>query len=264
MNGFLIKSVETGDFRTDYMVFGNGDEPLLIIPGISPKSVLSFADGVAEAYSGFGEKYRVYLFDRRYPMPEGYTIRMMADDTAAAMKALGIWDACVLGTSQGGMIAMVLAAKYPHLVKKLVGASTGAKANPDSDKVFREWVELCRRGDAAKVAESLAEKVYTEEMLKALGEGAVSAYSDATAEDLERFRITAEACIGYDITAEASSVKCPMLITGADDDGVLMGIAAREIAELADCELFMYESGGHAVYDTDPHFKERLLEFFGR
>ncbi len=246
------------------MVFGNGDEPLLIIPGISPKSVLSFADGVAEAYSALSEKYRIYLFDRRYPMPEGYTIRMMADDTAAAMEALGLSEAFVLGTSQGGMIAMVLAAKYPHLVKKLVGASTGARANTDSDKVFEEWVKLCREGDAEKVAVSLAEKVYTEEMLKESGDAAVSLYSDATAEDLERFRITAQACIGYDITEEVFSIRCPMLITGADDDKVLMGRAAREIAAITGCELFMYESGGHAVYDGDPHFKERLLEFFGR
>ena len=62
-------------------------------------------------------------------MPEGYTIRQMAADQAAAMKSLGIDRASVLGVSQGGMVAQYLAIDYPEMIEKLILAVTAPYAN---------------------------------------------------------------------------------------------------------------------------------------
>ena len=43
-------------------------------------------------------------------MPEGYSIRDMADDQVRALKLLEIDQICLLGVSQGGMIAQYMAA----------------------------------------------------------------------------------------------------------------------------------------------------------
>ena len=52
--------------------------------------------------------FTVYMFSRKNDMPEGYIIRDMADDNGLAMKGLGIEQTCVLGVSQGGMIAQCI------------------------------------------------------------------------------------------------------------------------------------------------------------
>ena len=59
-------------------------------------------------------------------IPKDYTIADMADDQAKVLKTLGISDACVMGVSQGGMISMHLAAKYPELVTYTLGQLNGA------------------------------------------------------------------------------------------------------------------------------------------
>lgn len=48
-----------------------------------------------------------------------YTLETMADDTASLMQALNIEKYHVIGASMGGMIAQILAAKYPNNVEKL-------------------------------------------------------------------------------------------------------------------------------------------------
>lgn len=48
-----------------------------------------------------------------------YTLYDMADDVALLLEQLGIEKTHIIGASMGGMIAQILAAKYPHFVEKL-------------------------------------------------------------------------------------------------------------------------------------------------
>lgn len=51
--------------------------------------------------------------------PASYSLEDMADDTVEVLKHLNISTCCVIGASMGGMIAQILAAKYPQYVKKI-------------------------------------------------------------------------------------------------------------------------------------------------
>jgi 3-oxoadipate enol-lactonase len=57
-------------------------------------------------YKCFAKDYRVYFFDRRHDISEGFSIWDIADDTENAMNQLGVDSADFLGVSQGGMISM--------------------------------------------------------------------------------------------------------------------------------------------------------------
>lgn len=46
----------------------------------------------------------------------------MADGQAKAIRKLGIGKACVLGVSQGGMIAQCMAIRHPEIVENLTKA----------------------------------------------------------------------------------------------------------------------------------------------
>ena len=82
-----------------------------------------------------------------------YTLNDMAADTIALMDLLELEDAHVVGASMGGMIAQVIAARYPQRTRTLVSimSSTGAPHLPPptaeaSDRVLVferswDWVE---------------------------------------------------------------------------------------------------------------------------
>lgn len=140
-----------------YEIFGRaGDPPLLLIMGLGAQMILwddAFCTGLAR--SGF----RVIRFDnrdcgrstwldtpppkidlpallmaamQRRPIPGPYTLRDMADDTAAFLEALGIDSAHIAGASMGGMIAQELAIHHPRRVRSLVSimSSTGRPGLP--------------------------------------------------------------------------------------------------------------------------------------
>lgn len=70
----------------------------------------------------------------RIPVSAPYTLDDMADDTIALMDALKIPKAAIIGVSMGGMIAQIIASKFPERVSHLVSimSSTGSRSIPAS------------------------------------------------------------------------------------------------------------------------------------
>lgn len=59
----------------------------------------------------------MYAFSRADELRPGVTTRDMANDLSEAMGLLGLDHACILGESQGGMIAQWLAIDHPECVE---------------------------------------------------------------------------------------------------------------------------------------------------
>ena len=100
----------------DYVTFGKGKQPLVIIPGLGDG--LQTVKGKATAlfsisYRLLAKRYKIYVFSRINELRQGYTTRDMAADVAEAMEALNLDTAYVMGISQGGMIAQWLAGGFP-------------------------------------------------------------------------------------------------------------------------------------------------------
>ena len=75
--------------------------------------------------------------------PEGpYTTRMMADDTAGLMQALGIENARVAGISMGSAIAQELALAYPEKVRSLVLISSWSRCDRYTRAVFEHFKKM--------------------------------------------------------------------------------------------------------------------------
>jgi pimeloyl-ACP methyl ester carboxylesterase len=68
----------------------------------------------------------------RWPLKPAYTLDDMAGDAIGVLRALGIARAHVVGASMGGMIAQVVAAKYPQRVLSLTSimSSSGRRGLP--------------------------------------------------------------------------------------------------------------------------------------
>ena len=262
-----VEQILVGEIEMRYFSFGHGKETMVILPGLSVQSVMLFADAVIDAYAPLTDDFTIYVFDRREAPPQSYSVFDMACDTAKVMMAIGLKDVCLFGASQGGMIAMVLAAEYPALVKKLALGSTASRITDAQTQRLDQWVKAAQEKDGVKLYLSFGELVYPKAVFKAARETLVSAGKSVTDGEFARFALLASAMNGFDFTARLSEIHCPVLVLGATDDAVLGGDASREIAQgfagRENVELHIYEEGfGHAAYDTAPDYKARLQRFF--
>lgn len=258
-----VATVSTEDVEMDYMVFGNGEKKFVILPGLSVHSVMGLADSVAEAYQDFAKEYTVYLFDRPKEIAEDVTIQELADETAAAMQALHIANADILGVSQGGMIAQYLAIDHPELVNRMVLGSTLSRPNDTFTQIVNEWIQLAGDKDEEGLLGSFVDAVYSAGTLEAYRDILISSNRGITDAEYERFLRLAKACLTFDCYDELSKITCPVLVLGAEGDTVTTPEGSREIADALQCELYLYdESYGHGVYDEAPDYKQRCMDFF--
>lgn len=258
-----VKTVSTKGMEMDYAVFGNGQKSFIILPGLSVHSVMGSADAIADAYSCFSEDYTVYVFDGAKEIHDGYTVRDMADDVAAAMKKLRIKDADIFGASMGGMTAVYLAIDHPELVHKIVLGSTLAKPNDAFSATIAEWEKLAQEKNETELLESFADRVYSKTTLDAYRDIIIESNRGISDDEYSRFLIQAAACASIDCYDELSEVKCPVLVLGAEGDKIVTAEGLKQIAEGLNCEIYLYGTEfGHGVYDEAPDFKQRCLDFF--
>lgn len=261
-----IKSVDTGKCRIKYFKFGSGKKIFVILPGLSVKSVMLSADIVASSYSGFGEEYTCYVFDRRENPPRDYTVAGMAQDTADAFRRLGLSDICLFGASQGGMSALIIAAQNAELIKKLALGSACVSAAGDRFAVIDRWIEFARNKDGKALFLDFGEKLYPAEMYESNKKAFSIMGESVTDEEFERFIILAGATRGFSAQSLISDIRCPVLALTAADDAVLGKEAGEEIisafAGRPGFSYHIYDGYGHAAFDTAPDYKERLKEFF--
>lgn len=257
--------VQTGGFEMEYFKFGRGNKTFVTLPGLSIQSVMRSKDAVEEAYRLLSDDFTSYVFDRRKEIPDNYSIYDMADDTVAVMKELGLRDIYIFGASQGGMIALTIAARYPGLVKKLVLGSTSSHVLPSQQAVVDKWIELAKNKNRLELYLEYGKEIYPPDVYEEYKDFFAEASTAVTDEELERFVILAQSIKRFDITDELDRIDCPVLALGSFDDPVLDSDATMVIAEnldyRPDFSLYMYNGYGHASFDTAPGYKQKVLDF---
>ena len=129
-------------------VYGQG-EPLLMIHG-NGGSMSAFSNNVPY----FSKRYKVILVDSRAhgkstDPKDSLSFEMMADDFSALLDAMHIKKTYVIGWSDGGINALLLAMRHPEKVIKL--ASTGANLWPDSTGLTpATWNDMVKYYNANK------------------------------------------------------------------------------------------------------------------
>ena len=249
----------------DFLRFGNGEDAFVILPGLSIKSVLGSASLIVRQYAAIAKDHTVYLFDRRKALPSSYTVRDMAADTARAMDALGLGNVFLFGASQGGMIAQVIAIKRPDLVKKLILGSTASVVTDGQFSIIKRWISHSRCGDRVSLYLDFGGVIYPPSVFEKNRDELIRIAKTVTDDDLRRFETFAEGTRGFDVTDELRSVRCPVFVIGACDDGILGPDAAERISEALpenECsQIHIYDGYGHAAFDTAPDYCERILGF---
>ena len=252
------------DKSMDYVTFGKGKQPLVIIPGLGDglQTVKGKAHLFSLSYRLLAKRYKIYVFSRINELRQGYTTRDMAADVAEAMETLNLDAAYVMGISQGGMIAQWLVADFPEKVQKLVLAVTTAKLGNLGRERISCWLNLIQTGTYKDLMIDIAHHSYTTKsfgkfkyLYRIMG-------IFGRIKDIKRIDIQAVSCLKHDSLAFLEKISCPTLIIGAEKDDVLGVDGSLGLHQhIKDSQLTILPECGHALYEQNKDFQKRVLVF---
>jgi pimeloyl-ACP methyl ester carboxylesterase len=209
-------------FKMYAETYGQG-VPLLIIHG-NGGSIKDFIYQIPY----FDKKYKVVIADSRAQgnstdKGDSLTYEMMADDYAALLDAMKIDSAYVIGWSDGGINALLLAIRHPEKVKRL--ASTGANLAPDTTAVPKEVWDI-----ALPTYIALKEK------------------TSKTAQEKNEYKLMRLLAEQPHIPlTDLQKISCPSLIIGGDHDVIKEEHTMLIFKNIPKAYLWILPGSGHST-----------------
>ena len=248
----------------DYVTFGKGKQPLVIIPGLGDglQTVKGKAQLFSLSYRLLAKRYKIYVFSRINELRQGYTTRDMAADVAEAMETLNLDAAYVMGISQGGMIAQWLAVDFPERVQRLILAVTTAKPSQLARERIEHWQKLSQSGNFKHLMQDIAQHSYTQKSYQKwrLLYNVMGIFGHI--KDKQRIDIQSVSCLKHDSLDFLEKINCPTLIIGAEKDDVLGVDGSLGLHQhIKDSQLTILPECGHALYEQNKDFQKRVLVF---
>lgn len=210
-----------------YEVYGQG-EPLLIIHG-NGASIGSLKAQIDH----FRTKYRVIVMDSRDHgrsglAPDALTFEVMADDLAALLDQVHAGPAYVLGWSDGGIEALLLAQRHPEKVKMI--ASMAANLEPSAAAVNAQFMSPTPSAAQTKTV---------------LEGGNQAAIRHFRADQLDRDE--------PHITAKSlETIQTPTLILAGDHDIIRDEHTVEIFHHLPNSQLAIFPNATHMIPFDDP------------
>jgi pimeloyl-ACP methyl ester carboxylesterase/DNA-binding SARP family transcriptional activator len=144
-----VRYARVGGVSLAYQTWGAGPATIVAIPPLAQNIELTWErPEYRSMLERLGSFARVLHFDKRGTGASDRTVRMptmdeRVEDLRAVMADAGIERAHLLGVSEGGPMALALAATYPDVVDGVVLMSSGARiygdATPEELNAVRGW-----------------------------------------------------------------------------------------------------------------------------
>lgn len=118
--------VQLSDVKMHYRVYGYGKSPLILIHGNGGN-----ANSLSEAAEYLANDYTVYVTESRChgqsSDPGVTSYELMAKDIYEFGTALNLTKPVIMGHSDGGMVAIAVAANYPDFPDKIISCGSNSK-----------------------------------------------------------------------------------------------------------------------------------------
>ncbi|UAY52922.1 alpha/beta fold hydrolase [Ferruginibacter albus] len=224
-----------------YEIYGKG-EPVLLIHG-NGGSISSFKNNIPY----FATKYKVITVDSRsqgksLDAGDSISFELMANDFITLLDSLQIDSCNVIGWSDGGITALIMAMRYPSRIKKI--AASGANIIPDSTALsaglYKEMQEEYNRKKNMDLYKSSTEKNEWKLFL------------------LDYF----QPHINF---SELAAIKCPSLIICGDRDLIRLEHTIKIYQNIPNAWLWIVPNSGHGtLIEHADEFNKKVDEFFSR
>jgi len=227
-------------FKMYCEIYGSG-KPLLMIHGDNG-SISTFSDIIP----AFSDEYKVIVADSRAQgkskdLTDSISFEMMADDYAALLDSLHVDSAYVIGWSDGGVNALLLAMRHPEKVKKI--ASSGANLWPDSTAINgTDWLA------AKKEYEQNKDRV------------------KMTDQDKRNWKLLMLDWAQPHITPKSlNTIKCPTLVMSGDHDLIKKEHSKIIAQNIPQSNLWIVPHSGHGIlFEHRRKFISTIKDFFDR
>jgi pimeloyl-ACP methyl ester carboxylesterase len=192
---------------------------------------------------------------------------MMAEDAVALLAHLGIERAHVIGKSMGGMVAQLIAAKYPERVRSLVLASTLMKHDSHGENLLalaRKTAE--KQGLFATYEQAFLMSYspkYCETNRSRLQEVQAMMQQMDENELVQGYVGQSVACQHHDSRTLAGKIKAPALVIVGNDDSITTPQQSRDLSEaIPRSELVILPRGGHGAWREFPEDSNEVVRSF--
>jgi pimeloyl-ACP methyl ester carboxylesterase len=246
----------------------NGLDTYAALCGEGPPVVLLHGWGVSsESLQGVAEalvdRFRLVAIDLpgfgwSPPPPTAWGSAEYAAHVAALMDHLGVLVADVIGHSFGGRVALVLAARYPERVRRLVlVASAGIRPRRGFARAAKIWgIRWARR-------------LLSLQVVRAVGGGLASRLAHRIGSRDYRtagpLRATLVRVVNEDLRSLLPSIRSPVLIVWGDRDQEIPRASMELMARgLRRARLEVLEGAGHFPFlDMPDRFEALVRQFLG-
>lgn len=171
-----------------------------------------------------------------------------ADSAAKLMKALNIEKYSLLGWSDGGITAMILAAKYPQAVEKLVVWGSNAYVTDKDVKIYQGIRDISRWSEAMRAP---LINLYGETYFKNTWESWIDSFQNI----LDN---------GGDLCKTLlPNIQCPTFVLHGAKDPMVPEEHPKYLKEnIKDCRLHVFENGKHNIHIKYAAEFNKLVEDF--
>ena len=259
-----MDSVVLRDARIAFDQKGTG-QPVAFLNGVM-MTTSSWAFQVHD----LAERYRCILHDCRGQLMSektgGYTMDGHAEDFRALLDHLDIERCHVVGTSYGGEIGMIFAARYPDRVASLSVIASAGHVEPALEQQIRAWMKAAE--NPTTLFQTMFSDNYSAEFMTR-GAGLLAA-AEARIRSFppDFFRAFQELCGAFlelDIRDRLAAIQAPTLImVGEKDQLKTPAYSAHLAARIPNACSVVIPGAGHAVVIEQPDAVNAELEAFLR
>lgn len=220
------------------------------------------------ALDRYAGRYRTITGDSRghgeSEKPDGpYTMRQFADDWTGALERMSATQGCLVGLSQGGMVAQAIAIGAPHLVRALVLVSTTCREDPDTVANMSDRLAKMRAAGARAGAELAAQSIFSEGF-RAANPDYIAAFIQARSAQPQEPLISAMAALrDFDYRAGLERLDIPTLVIAGTEDTLTPPESVREVAaHIPGSQLVEMPGAGHIIPAEQPDAFYAIIDSF--
>lgn len=252
-----------GDISIAYQVIGDGPVDVILVNGLVAHLDLLWGDPDATAMIRRVSSFcRLILFDKpgtgvSDPVAGAPTVEQRMADVLAVMDAAGSARAFVVGYSEGGVPAVLLAATHPERVHGLVLVDASARFAPGGDypaelnaRIAQIWEELlwpaCDRWGDGFFAETLSPTTRRTPVYRRL---APTVERSCASPGMVRAII--RGCWGYDVLQSLPLISMPTLVIGIEDSYLPVAMSRHMAERIPGARLVVFPGDDHIVWFGD-------------
>lgn len=242
--------------------------PVLMIQGLGADKHLWDVQRLALA-----RNYRTLALDNRgagrSDKPLGpYSMDQMAEDALAVLDDAGVDDAHVVGASMGGVIAQVLAIRWPERVRSLTLACTACRHHQWRRELLAGWAETAQTKGMGAMTTEAARWVIGPRSFRRLSPAIGWMGPLAFSRPPHAFASQVAGILASDegLADRLAGITAPTLVMVGNQDILTPRGDAEELAErIPGAELVVISGAAHGfMVEHGTTFNRILLDFLGR